>query len=179
METLTTARLVLEPLVVAHAPRLFATLSDPAIHRYIDETPPVSVDALAERYARLERRAPPGGGARWLNWVLVDADGSCVGYVQATVEDGIAWVAWVLGSRWWGRGLATEAVTAMLDHLAAGPDVARFLATVDAGNARSIRLLERLGFTEADAAERAARRVLPADRLYTSPADPARRRAPT
>ncbi len=76
-----------------------------------------------------------------------DPDGSLPGYVQATVTaSGTAWVAYVLSPRHWGRGHAGIAVRAMVEHLETAYAVRRFLATVEAENRRSIRLLERLGF---------------------------------
>lgn len=50
---------------------------------------------------------------QWLNWV-VRVDGAAVGYVQATVHDGIrAAVAWVIGAQCQGHGYATAAGRAM------------------------------------------------------------------
>ena len=53
-----------------------------------------------------------------------------------------------LDPRCWGRGLAQEAVTAMLDH--AGRDGVTFalVALVDVPNERSHRLMQRCGFHE-------------------------------
>jgi len=137
-----TARLSLEPLTVAHAPAMFALLGDPAIYTYLDYGPPASLEHLQRVYAQLETRRSPDGGEEWLNWVVLH-EGVPIGVVQATIyADGSANVAYVFGCAHWGRGYAREAVEAMLAHLG---DL-RFFATVDEDNARSIRLLERLGF---------------------------------
>lgn len=150
MQPLRTERLVLQPLTAAHAPAMFAVLQDPQIYRFIEDRPPPSVEHLARVYAALERRTSPAGDERWLNWVVCDAQGQALGYVQATVQPGRqTWVAYVFASLAWGRGHAFEAVKAMMDHLAACEDVPRFAATVEAGNLRSVRLLLRLGFREA------------------------------
>ncbi|HEY6137570.1 MAG TPA: GNAT family N-acetyltransferase [Thermoanaerobaculia bacterium] len=136
-----TARLVLEPLTVAHAPAMFALLSDPALYTYLDFPPPPSLEHLQRVYARLETRRSPDGTEEWLNWIVV-LDGAPIGFVQATIyPDRRANVAYVFGSAHWGHGYATEAVAAMLAQL----DGCKFFATVDERNARSIRLLERLG----------------------------------
>ena len=60
MQTLTTARLVLEPLVVAHADALFELLRDPELYRHLDVPPPLSAQQLRRTYARLEARVSPG-----------------------------------------------------------------------------------------------------------------------
>ena len=184
MRTLQTARLTLEPQCAAHAAAMFAVLSDPAIYEY-ENAPPASVDALRARYAFLEGRRSPDGSQQWLNWVarLRPAEsrvarlppeeselaplppgeepmGALIGYVQATVHaDHRAAVAYEFASAFWHRGLASEAVQAMIDELVAAHEVERLSAVLKARNQRSRRLLERLGFTPAAAAERAAAQV--------------------
>ena len=58
--TLRTQRLILEPLVAAHAESLMPVLSDPAIYRLVEDEPPVSLDWLTLRYQALERRRQAG-----------------------------------------------------------------------------------------------------------------------
>jgi RimJ/RimL family protein N-acetyltransferase len=75
-----------------------------------------------------------------------------LGYVQATVLDnGSAWVAYLLGSAHQGRGHATRATAAMLTHLESEHGTSRLLANVEVENLPSIRLLQRLGFRAATA----------------------------
>ena len=159
MRTLHSARLRLEPQTALHAPAMFKVLSDPAIYTY-ENQPPVSLDALTRRFARLEARQSPDGGEQWLNWVLRQrSDGELIGYVQATVQaDGRALVAYELASRHWGRGLGSEAVQAMLDELAGSGlaqqvrqvrQVRQALAIFKRPNHRSLALLLRLGFADA------------------------------
>ena len=146
-----TRRLTLEPLRIAHAKPLFAELRREVIYRYIDERPPRSLNALMARYRVLGRgRSPRNRAERWLNWAIrLREDRRYVGYVQATVlPKGDAYVGYVIAPRWWGRGLGREAVAAMLSRLAAR-GVRRFIATVEADNARSVALLERLRFEDA------------------------------
>jgi hypothetical protein len=44
MQLLETDRLVLEPLQVSHAERMFELLGDPVLYRYLDDAPPSSLD---------------------------------------------------------------------------------------------------------------------------------------
>lgn len=160
MRTLETPRLTLEPQTTAHAEAMFAVLADPAIYAHENE-PPVSVDSLRARFARLEARQSPDGRQQWLNWVLrrID-DGALIGFVQATVlADGAAYIAYVIGSAHWGRGLASEAVTAMREELAAHYRVVDCLAVLKRENRRSMRLLERQGFVPGSTAALAAHPV--------------------
>ncbi len=138
--------LVLEPLVQAHAAAMFDVLSDPAIYEF-ENGPPVSVDALAQRYRRLESRGSPDGREQWLNWVIRLPSGELAGYVQATVlADGRAWVAYELASRHWRQGIARRAVNAMMDELISSYHATRLIAVFKTANFRSRGLLQRLGF---------------------------------
>ena len=147
VRTIATPALTLEPQLAAHAPEMFDVLSDPALFQYENQPPP-SLDWLRDRFARLESRQSPDGREIWLNWVIRLPSGELIGYVQATVHaSGRAAIAYVLASRYWGRGLATRAVEAMLQELAQQYRVDALSAVLKRGNARSLRLLERLGFT--------------------------------
>ena len=162
MHALATPRLQLEPQLASHAAAMFDVLSDPAIYAH-ENAPPVSVAWLQERYRKLETRRSADSGEQWLNWVLRGVDGHLLGCVQATVEaDGQAFVAYELASAHWGRGLAAEAVTAMIDELHEHYGVHTLVAVFKRSNLRSQRLLERLGFGTAPADD-ARRATLEAD----------------
>lgn len=147
MRSVPGARLTLEPQIEAHADEMFAVLQDPAIYAYENEAP-VSVEWLRDRFRKLESRASVDGQELWLNWVLRLSTSELIGFVQATVRpDGSAAIAYVLASKCWGRGLANEAVKAMMNELAEHYTVRSVSAVLKRDNLRSIRLLERLGFT--------------------------------
>ena len=55
---------------------------------------------------------------------------------------------YILGSRHWGLGLASEAMAAFLPHAFARPDVPRLSVDIDPRNEASIRLVKRYGFVE-------------------------------
>ncbi|MFT3665019.1 GNAT family N-acetyltransferase [Piscinibacter sp.] len=149
MRIVEASRCTLEPLVVAHAQVMFHVLSDPAIYEFENE-PPRSESWLAERYARLERRASADGSQVWLNWVLRLPGGELVGYVQATVlPSGAALVAYELASRYWRQGIGRCAVSAMLGELQSSYGVHLFAAVLKAANHRSLGLLRSLGFQPA------------------------------
>jgi [ribosomal protein S5]-alanine N-acetyltransferase len=172
MQTLHTSRLVLEPLVVAHADALYPVLCDPRQFAYLDQGAPASLEALRERYRKLESRRSGDGLEHWLNWAIVrrEGDASAIGFVQSTVQqDGRAWVAYEVAHALWGQGIATEATRAMVEHLIAHYAVTQCMATVDQRNERSWRLLERLGFARSDAVQAAAMDVQAGDWLYLRP----------
>lgn len=97
------ARVELVPLAVGHAEEMAGVLGDPALYRFTGGEPE-DVDALRARYAR-QSAGSPDPAVLWGNWVVrVRGDGRLVGTVQATVADGAAEVAWVIGTAWQGRG---------------------------------------------------------------------------
>ncbi|MBL0148486.1 MAG: GNAT family N-acetyltransferase [Ideonella sp.] len=159
MHRLRAGDLSLEPLMASHAEAMFEVLSDPAIYEYENEPPP-SVHALRERYARLESRLSPDGQEIWLNWVVRLGTGEAIGFVQATLRpDGQAAVAYELASDYWGRGLASQAVRAMLLELVERYQARDLWAVLKRVNHRSQRLLQRAGFTLASPAEHSRRQI--------------------
>lgn len=124
-EAITTGRLDLLPLLVDHAEEMAEVLSDPALHTFTGGTPDTP-QALRSRYRRLT------AGSRdpdisWLNWVIrLRDDDRLAGTVQATIRpsagDGLcAEIAWVVGTPWQGRGIATEAARVLVDWLGSRP----------------------------------------------------------
>lgn len=117
-EIIATERLELRPLLVEHAGEMAAVLADPALYAFIGGAPPTPA-ALHTRYTRLTAGSPDPA-VRWLNWVIrLRADGRLTGTVQATVgaAGATAEVAWVVGTPWQGRGIATEAARALVAWL--------------------------------------------------------------
>ncbi|MER6302664.1 GNAT family N-acetyltransferase [Kitasatospora sp. NPDC001539] len=111
-------RLDLLPIGPEHADELAAALADPALHAFTGGRPATPEEQRA-RCARLAAGSPDPA-EQWGNWVLrLRADGALTGYVQTTVRAGAAELAWVVGTPWQGRGLATEAARALLAHLTA------------------------------------------------------------
>ncbi|MDX2649028.1 GNAT family N-acetyltransferase [Streptomyces sp. PA03-1a] len=139
-EALTTARLVLEPLRVEHAEEMAAVLGDPGLHEFTGGAP-YDAPGLRARYARLVAGSGDPSVSGW-NWVVrLRADDRLAGTVQATVAwdtpDGtVAEVAWVVGTPWQGRGIATEAAVVLVTWLAVLP-VDRVVAHVHPGHRAS------------------------------------------
>jgi RimJ/RimL family protein N-acetyltransferase len=164
MRVIETGSLTLEPQVVAHAEEMYAVLIDPAIYEYENEPPP-SLPWLRERFTKLETRQSPDRQEQWLNWVIRLPTSELIGYVQATVHtNGRAAIAYELSSKFWGRGLARQAVQAMISELVEQHQVCRLCAVFKRENLRSLHLLERLGFSLAPP-ELHAKRQVPPDEL--------------
>ena len=145
---LRTARLVLEPMRVAHAPQMTAALADPALYEFTGGTPPTHAD-LTARYERLESGRSPDGSEAWLNWAIRDQGrDSLAGYVQATVrataEGDEASIAWVVAADRQGEGLATEAASAMVAWLR-DSDVKTIVAWAHPEHTASAAVARKLG----------------------------------
>ncbi|MFI6286742.1 GNAT family N-acetyltransferase [Streptomyces sp. NPDC051018] len=118
--TISTDRLELLPLRVGHAPEMARVLSDPALHAFIGGTP-YTRQALHTRYERLVAGSPDPA-VSWLNWVIrLRAENCLTGTVQATISPSgsgtAAEIAWVVGTPWQGRGIATEAARGLVAWL--------------------------------------------------------------
>jgi RimJ/RimL family protein N-acetyltransferase len=138
-------RLRLEPLTRKHAAEMAEVLKDPSLNEQTDGEPP-SAEYLATRYQALSTRRSPGGDELWFNWIIrLNAEGLAVGYVQATVRDNSAALAWVIGSPWQGAGIATEAATAIIGVLHHELAVTSFSASIAPKNWASRKVAAKLG----------------------------------
>lgn len=170
MRAIETGGLTLEPQTAAHAEEMFAVLSDPAIYEYENE-PPASLQWLRTRFTKLETRVSADGHEQWLNWVIRLPSSELIGYVQATVSaGGRAAIAYELSSAFWGHGFARQAVSAMLSELVERYEVRTFSAVLKRENLRSMRLLERLGFSLASPEQHIAHHVEPGEALMVASA---------
>ena len=146
--TITTSRLRLEPLGERHAAALFEGLLDPAIYEWISQQPSPDLAHLRARWARVERFPMTGVDVLDFGWAVqrID-DGAWIGKLDAEVTArGVATnVGYAFVPAFWGQGHATEAVTALSDHLRRHGAVEQH-ATVTLGNDASCRVLERAGF---------------------------------
>lgn len=79
--------------------------------------------------------------ANTMKTILVD--GAVAGNIVSYVQDGETDVGYWLGKPFWGKGIATRALSAFLEHVTVRPLYAR--AVKD--NIASLRVLEKCGFT--------------------------------
>lgn len=145
---LSTPRLLLEPLLPAHARELFPNLSDERLYRF-HAGRPENVEQLEERFEKWIARASPDGSQTWLNYALRRADGTYVGWVQATIAQDVATIGYDIFPPFWRQGYAYEACGELIRVLFTDHAVTRVDAVVDVENSASIGLLDKLGFTRA------------------------------
>jgi len=86
--------------------------------------------------------------AEWPTWAITLGDDIAVGWVVFSERRaGVREIGYILRADHGHRGIAREAVTAVLDHGFNTLGVRRVYADTDPENIRSIRLVEALGFT--------------------------------
>ena len=77
----------------------------------------------------------------------IELDGTVAGFVLLFWFEGKREVGYWVGREFWGRGIATRALAALLDEVPERPIYAGVAET----NVASIRVLEKCGFTVAEA----------------------------
>ncbi|MFB9902493.1 GNAT family N-acetyltransferase [Allokutzneria oryzae] len=148
MRPLSTERLDLVPLRVEHAEEMTGVLADPALHEFTGGEP-ATAEQLRLRYER-QVAGSPDPAVTWLNLVIrLRGEDRLTGYVQATVAEGRAEIAWVVGTPWQGRGIASESARALADWLRS-TGVREIVAHVHPAHAASASVAEAAGLTRTD-----------------------------
>lgn len=144
-----TARLVLEPLSAVDRDAFVAYRRQPEVAQYQSWSADYSADDADDLLADQPSRIAPGTG-EWLQIAVRDAaSGELLGDLAVhsladqpdTYEVGVT-----LAPAARGRGVATEALGALVDRLFTEHRAHRVFATSDARNDAVARLLIRLGF---------------------------------
>ncbi|MFL6591469.1 MAG: GNAT family N-acetyltransferase [Luteimonas sp.] len=141
-------RVCLRPPTADDADALFALFADPAVMRYWSR-PPMTTRAEAEG---LIGEILAGFDQRTLfNWMVVSrSDDALIGtcaLFRIERRHRRAEIGYSLRSDHWGRGLAVESVSLMLDWAFRTLRLHRVEADIDPRNDGSRKLLERLDFT--------------------------------
>ncbi len=145
---LETERLVLRPVTYDDVPAIHEYCSDPDVARYTAWRPHESllvtqayVGAVQDQYRR-DEPSPWGVEHREQRSLI----GTC-GFVARTPEHHRAEIGYTLARSYWGQGLMTEAVHAVIAYAFTNLDVNRIEAICDAENLASARVLEKSGLT--------------------------------
>ncbi len=149
-----TSRLDLTPLQPGDADAMVTVLGDHGLYTFTGGEPPTLAELLA-LYRRQSTGRSSDGTEQWHNWIVrLRPDGDAIGFVQATIDiaHGSADIAWLIGVGWQGRGLATEAVVAMVDWLERG-GVSKFSAHIHPTHDASAAVASRAGLKSTDESE--------------------------
>jgi RimJ/RimL family protein N-acetyltransferase len=161
--TLETARLILRPFRAADVDAQAAMMGDPDVMRHIGGQGLAREDSWRKLLCGAAMWALFGYGY----WAIERrADRAMVGQIGfadfkrglAPVIENIPEMGWLFAAEASGQGFATEAGRAALDWIDAALGPPQIAAIIDAANAPSIRVAEKLGF---DAREDAVYRDAP------------------
>jgi len=103
---------------------------DPEVRRYVGGRPRTREEAV-EKF-----RGVP------VNAILLKSENRYIG--RAGLHS--AGIAFYIARPYWGHGFATEAARAVVEHAFEELKLARIAASVETGNAASVRVLEKIGF---------------------------------
>ena len=146
--TFATARLVARIPTAADASAVFAAYAnDPEVTRYLawrayDRVEPLAA-YLREAAANWEQR----DAHLPLTWLLcLKGTATPIGSIGVTLEgNGHAMFGYVLAKKFWGRGMAAEVLTYLVDWALAQPSLYRAYAYCDVENLASARVMEKVG----------------------------------
>ena len=147
--TLESDRLRLRRLEDPDADAIGELTGNPAVYRYLPTFLfEKQYDDAREMIRRLYGECFRNGESLILGVFLKDGDRLCglaefYGYKAALRK---TCVGYRLMERWWGRGIATEAVALMVDYLFTRTDIEIITASTMIENGASARVLEKNGF---------------------------------
>jgi RimJ/RimL family protein N-acetyltransferase len=146
---LCTERLVLHPVTADDHAVLLAHWGAPDVRRFLFDGAMLSAAEISEA---IEDSTRDFGRAGYGLWLIHEKDPA--GLVGTTglrpLEDIGLEIFYSLAPGSWGKGYATEAARAVLDHALGPLGLPEVLAEVDEGNTASIAVIERLGMTPFD-----------------------------
>jgi RimJ/RimL family protein N-acetyltransferase len=142
---LCTSRLRLREFTLDDFEAVLGYSSDPKVTRYLFFGPR-DEDGTQEYLEELIASQTERPRTRFELAVEEKHSGRLIGACDLSlVEHDVVDLGYMLETPAWGRGLATEIATALLDAAFLQLRVARVISTVDVNNAASIRVLEKVG----------------------------------
>ncbi|NBC68341.1 GNAT family N-acetyltransferase [Paenibacillus sacheonensis] len=144
---LETERLELRILTLQDAEAVFQHFADEKITRYMDIEPCADVKE-AEEIIRFHLE---DSGCRWGLYDKMNDDfvGTCGFHcLRNTKDDFVAEIGFDLSAAYWGKGLMREGLQEIIGYGFSTMGLTMIDATVQPENARSIQLLNKVGFTQ-------------------------------
>lgn len=138
----TTERLVLRDLEERDAENILLLNSDPEVLKYVHDVPFKDIDAARVWIANIGVQLPHGIG----RWAIETKDGTWTGRCSLRrYADGEVLMGYRLLREHWGKGYASEAVRAMLDHAFSKHGLSYVASKVAKDNMASQRVMEKNG----------------------------------
>ncbi len=146
--SISTPRLLLRALNPGDAASLHARRNDPEAARHQNWALPYPIERAEQLVASVVDMGGPTNDEWYMIGIVDTALDEMVGDLALHLSWGgrAAEIGYTLGSAYWGRGYATEAVEALIGYLFEEIGVTRIGAMLHPDNIASARVLERCGF---------------------------------
>jgi RimJ/RimL family protein N-acetyltransferase len=147
---LVTDRLVLRPWRATDRAPFAALNADPEVARFVGDGRALTRGQSDALLAAIAAHWAQHGFGLWCA-APREEPGACLGFVGLAVPSFVpdvlpaVEVGWRLARHAWGRGLATEGARAALGHAFGPLALASVVSIIEAENARSVRVAEKLG----------------------------------
>jgi RimJ/RimL family protein N-acetyltransferase len=147
LKPLMTSRLWLGPVTTADYPTIASLNADSAVQRFLclSKAPPTYEEALADLPCLLSTPAPTGGGL-WCIRSRATTDFLGLVLLLYTDDDTEVEFGYRLLPKFWGRGYATEAGRAVVNHAFGDLGLTALCAIIHPDNTASNAVAEKLGF---------------------------------
>lgn len=156
-EAFRTERLLLRRPRLEDADAVFAHYAqDAEVTRYLTWPPHMELAQTQEFMASRIAAWESGEAYEWVI-TLPPAD-EAIGMLAVRLEGHKANLGYVLARAYWGQGIVTEAVQAVVDWLCAQPEIFRVWAVCDVNNPASARVMEKVGMVYEGTLKRWTRR---------------------
>ena len=144
--TLHTSRLTLRRMLPSDYRDMYEYACLPQVTEYLLWSPHVDADQTYRYLQSLQASYKQGEFYDWA--VVLNEKGKMIGtcgYTEFDHENRRAEIGYVLNPRYWGHGIATEAVSAVMEFAFCELDINRLEAHFIEGNDRSRRVMEKCG----------------------------------
>lgn len=149
-KVLETARLILRPFRAADARQAFTNwMSDPAVTRYLTWTPHTDISFTQKLLAQWEQESVFSDVYHWA--IVFRGTGEVIGDICVVSSDKRserAELGYCLSRAFWGRGIMTEALLAVISYLIGEVGFSRVEAKHATANAASGRVMDKCGMKE-------------------------------
>jgi RimJ/RimL family protein N-acetyltransferase len=140
---LETERLVFRDWEPADLEAFHAICTDPSVMQFVGDGEPWSWERTWQFVGQAREMSKAVGFCQWP--VIYKPNSTVIGFCGLVPASDGAEIGWRLAKEYWGRGLATEAASAVLKHGFETLGLQRIIATVQLPNRASIRVVEKLG----------------------------------
>ncbi|MFE1245077.1 GNAT family N-acetyltransferase [Fictibacillus sp. NPDC058756] len=142
-----TERLILREVTKADAEDMLTYLSDPDVVKHMGLEPSRSVEDAYDEIAWYESIVNKSTGIRWGITLKDDKRviGSC-GFLNRVLKHYRSEVGFELSKEYWGKGIAREALEAVVKYGFENMELERVEALIEPANLPSQRLVEKTGF---------------------------------